>query len=76
MTFSTAFKQEKIELIGPGKLIVKELSLIYEVSNRAIYNWLKEFSKYSSTERIVIEKISEETKNIELRQQIRELGQL
>ena len=38
-TFSNTFKREKIELIDQGKLSVKELSLIYEVSETAIYNW-------------------------------------
>jgi len=66
IAFSTAFKREKVELIDQGQLTVKELSLIYQVSDRAIYNWIKKFSKYSSTERIVVEKISEEKKNIEL----------
>lgn len=71
--FSTAFKREKVELIEQGKLSVKELSLIYEVSDRAVYNWLKKYSKYSSGERVVVEKISEEKKNKELMVQIREL---
>jgi len=71
--FSTAFKRGKVELIEQGKLSVKDLSLIYEVSDRAIYNWLKKYSKYSSGERIVVEKISEEKKNKELMVQIREL---
>ncbi len=71
--FSTAFKREKVELIEQGKLSVKELSLIYEVSDRAIYNWLKKYSKYGSGERVVVEKISEEKKNKELMIQIREL---
>jgi len=74
-TFSNSFKREKIELIDQGKLSVKELSLIYEVSETAIYQWRKKFSKYSSSERMVVEKISEEKKNVELRKQIRELEQ-
>lgn len=74
-TFSNEFKREKVELIDQRKLSVKELSLIYEVSDRAVYNWIKKFSKYSSTERVVVEKISEEKKNIELRKQVRELEQ-
>ncbi|MCF6341397.1 MAG: transposase [Bacteroidales bacterium] len=71
--FSTSFKREKVELIEQGKLSVKDLSLIYEVSDRAIYNWLKKYSRYNSGERIVVEKISEEKKNKELMLQIREL---
>ena len=41
----------------------------------AVYNWIKKFSKYSPTERVVVEKISEEKKNIELRKQVKELEQ-
>ena len=65
-TFSTAFKKEKVELLDQGKITVKELSDIYEVSGTAIYNWKKKFS-------IVVEKISEQRKNIELLKQIKEL---
>ena len=75
-TFSAAFKREKVELIDHGKLSVRELSLIYEVSQTAIYKWLKKYSKYSSGERVVVEKISEEKKNIELRNHIRKLEQV
>lgn len=74
-TFSEAFKREKVELIDQGKLSVKELSKIYEVSDRAVYNWLKKFSKYPSGERIVIEKISEAKKTLELFNQVRNLEQ-
>jgi len=74
-TFSDAFKREKVELIDQGKISVKELSKIYEVSNRAIYTWLKMFSKYASGERMVVEKISEAKKNIELHHQVKELEQ-
>lgn len=74
-TFSTAFKREKVELIDQGRLKVKDLSLIYEVSETAIYKWIRKFSKLESTERLVIEKISEEKKNIELMKHVRELEQ-
>lgn len=74
-TFSTAFKREKVELLDQKKLSARELSLIYDVSQTAVYKWLKKYSKYSSSERIVVEKISEEKKNIELRKQISKLEQ-
>ena len=74
-TFSESFKREKVDLIDRGKLSVKELSKIYEVSDRAVYSWLKKFSKYATGERVVVEKISEAKKNIELHQQVRELEQ-
>lgn len=72
-TFSTEFKKEKVASIESGKITVKELSDIYEVSQTAIYNWIKKFSKLERGERIVIEKISEEQKNKELLKRIAEL---
>lgn len=75
-TFSTAFKKEKVSLLESGKISVKELSKIYEVSETSIYKWLRLFSKRGKTERIVVEKISEEKKNIELYSRIRDLEQI
>ena len=72
-TFSTAFKKEKVSLIDQGKMSVKDLCDIYEVSTTAVYKWLKKYSKQESTERIVVEKISEEAKNRELMNRIRHL---
>ena len=57
--FSTAFKKEKVELIDQGKLSVKEVSEIYEVSDTAIYRWIKKFSKIAKDERVIVEKVSE-----------------
>ena len=75
-TFSTAFKKEKVEMLDMGKISVKELSTIYEVSETAIYNWKKLYSKYKSDEPVVIEKISEGRKNIELLKRIAELERI
>lgn len=71
--FSTAFKKEKVGLIDQGKLSVKELSDIYEVSHTAVYKWIKKFSQTARDERIVVEKVSEAQKNIELLKRISEL---
>lgn len=75
--FSPAFKKEKVELLDEGKISVNDLCAIYEVSRTAVYLWKKKYSKYySSSERIVVEKISEEKKNIELLKQIAELERI
>jgi transposase-like protein len=74
--FSRAFKEEKVELLDGGKITVRELSKLYEVSETAIYKWRKKYSKLDKTERIVVEKISEEKKNIELLMRIKELEQI
>jgi transposase-like protein len=75
-TFSSAFKREKVELIDSGKITIKELSKIYEVSKTAVYKWKRQYSKLEKTERLVVEKISEEKKNIELLGRIRDLEQI
>lgn len=72
-TFSTAFKKEKVELIEKGKLSVRDVSDLYEVSTTAIYKWLKKFSKLPKDERIVVEKISEQQKNKDLIKMIQSL---
>jgi transposase-like protein len=74
-TFSEAFKIEKVKLIDEGKLSVRQVSDIYDVTTMAVYNWLRKFSKLPRGERIVVEKISEAQKNMELQNQIRELEQ-
>jgi len=72
-TFSTAFKKEKVELIEEGKLSVRDVSDLYEVSTTAIYKWVKKFSKLPKDERIVVEKISEQQKNKDLIKMIQSL---
>lgn len=72
-TFSSAFKKEKVELLDQGKIRISELSKIYGVSPSAIYKWKRKYSTYAKSERVVVEKLSEEAKNIELLERIREL---
>ena len=74
--FSTAFKKEKVSLLDEGKISVKELSRVYEVSVTSIYKWKRKYSNYKPTERIVVEKISEEKKNMELLKRIAELERI
>ena len=75
-TFSAAFKKEKVDLLDHGKTTVKELSILYEVSPTAIYKWKRKYSKLDKSERIVVEKISESNKNIELLKRVRDLEQV
>ena len=72
-TFSTSFKKEKVELIDNGKLSVRDVSNLYGVSCTAVYKWVKKFSKLPKDERIVVEKISEQTKNKHLLKTIQDL---
>lgn len=74
--FSTAFKLEKVDLLDRGKITVNELCKIYGVSQTAVYKWKTKYSKLERSERMVIEKISEEQKNTELLHRIKELEQI
>lgn len=75
-TFSMAFKKEKVELLDQGKITVRELSTVYEVSQSAIRKWIKKYSKIEPCVHIVVEKISEETKTKELLKQVAELERI
>lgn len=73
--FSEAFKKEKVALIEEGKISVLQLCKIYEVSHTAVYKWIRKYSKISKGERVVVEKISEEKKTMELYKRVRDLEQ-
>jgi transposase len=76
-TFSTEFKKEKVALIEQGKLRISDVCKIYEVSETAVRKWLFKYGKsYSKTERVVLEKISEETKSLELMKRVAELERI
>lgn len=74
--FSTAFKLEKVALIDSGKITVREICDLYEVSDTCVYKWKRKYSKMDTSERMVVEKISEAKKNKELLQRIKELEQI
>lgn len=72
--FSTEFKKEKVLLIEQGKLKVSEVCKMYEVTQTAVRKWLLKYGKsYSKTERMVVEKISEEAKTLDLMRKVAEL---
>ncbi len=72
--FSEAFKIEKVKMIESRHYTVKQLSRIYEVSETAIYKWIRKYStKIAKTEVLVIEKESEGAKTLELLQRLAEL---
>lgn len=76
-TFSTEFKKEKVSLIEQGKLKISEVCKVYEVSKVSVGKWMILYGKkFKKTERIVIEKISEEEKNVELMKRIAELERI
>ena len=73
--FSAAFKREKVGLLDQGKLKVSDISKIYNVSTVSVYRWRKKFSSISIGEKVVVEKISEAKKTLELYNQVRDLEQ-
>jgi transposase len=74
-SFSEAFKREKVKLLDQGKLKVADICKIYGVSHVSVYHWLKKFSSVEKDERVVVEKISEAKKTMELYNQVKELEQ-
>jgi transposase-like protein len=73
--FSVALKKEKVKLIYEGKITVKQVSELYDVSKSAVYIWIKKYSTIPRDERVVVEKKSEAQKTQELYTQVRELEQ-
>lgn len=75
--FSNALKKDIVERIERGSIRIREVSREYEVSPSAVYNWI---SKYSTIlkkgETLVVQKESEEQKNIELRKRIAKLERI
>tara|TARA_R110002050_G_C8882873_1_gene508956 strand:+ start:60 stop:416 length:357 start_codon:yes stop_codon:yes gene_type:complete len=74
--FSEAFRKEKVKLIDEGKISVRGISKLYEVSDTAVYNWINKFSTKKRDERIVVEKVSESRKTEELFRKVRDLEQV
>jgi transposase len=73
-TFSTEFKKEKVSLIEQGKLKISEICKVYEVSETAVRKWLLKYGKKDhKTERVVVEKNSEEAKTLLLMKKVAEL---
>ena len=72
--FSEVFKREKVRMLEDRKVTVRQLSKIYDVSETAIYQWVRKYSTLiSKSERIVVEKESEGAKTLELLQKLGEL---
>ena len=73
-TFSESFKQEKVKMLEERQVTVKQLSRIYEVSDTAIYQWIRKYSiKLGLSEKLVVEKESEGSRTLALMKQVAEL---
>jgi len=73
-TFSEPFKREKVKMLEDRQITVKQLSRIYEVSEAAIYKWVRKYSAVLGlAEKIVVEKESEGIKTLALMKRVAEL---
>ena len=73
--FSEAFKKEKVKQYEEKQVTVIELSRLYEVSRKAVYNWIRKYGKKYEGERMVIEKESEGAKSKALLEQLKKREQ-
>jgi transposase len=61
-------------MLEDRQVTVKQLSRIYEVSDTAIYQWIRKYStKLGSSEKLVVEKESEGARTMALMKQVAEL---
>lgn len=71
--FSVEFKKQKAKAIATGKLSVKDLCLLYEISRTTVYKWLYLYTQIEKGTKTVLQMDSEEQKTKELLAQIAEL---
>jgi len=76
-TFSKSFKREKVKELEEKRITVSELSRIYEVTNSAIYKWIKLYGTLKSKgELMVIEKETESKRTKFLLEKVKDLEQI
>jgi transposase len=75
--FSEDLKKQIVGQIEQGAIRIRQVSREYQVSPSAVYNWITQYSKIlKKGETLVVQKDSEEQKNIELRKRIAELERI
>jgi transposase len=75
-TFSESLKRKLVKELELGKVRVKEVSEIYEVSESAVYVWLNKYSEiYQRRNQVIVEEQSESKKARQLEQRIKDLEQ-
>lgn len=76
-TFSEEFKKGKVKDIEQGLITISEVCKAYEVSNTAVYRWLKTYgTNQEKKERMVVETESDTHKLLLLKQKVAELERL
>ena len=76
-TFSDTFKRDKVREIELGLVRISEVKKQYCVSDTAIYQWLRKFGvKKETSERLILETMSDTRALRELKERIAELERL
>lgn len=72
--FDLSLKLDLVKQIEEGKVSVREISSIYQVSTTAIYKWLRKYSDlYRIQTRVIVEKKSLSKKNKALEKRVKDL---
>ncbi len=74
--FSPSFKMKKVRELEQGKTRVSDICKAYEVTDTAVYGWLKKYSTMEKPERTVVESKSDTGKIVELERRIAELERM
>ena len=75
--FSKEFKLDIVKQIESGKIRILDVSRNYDVNLTSVYNWVNQYSRnLKKGEAIVVQKESEELRNLELRKRIAELERI
>ena len=74
--FSHSFKLRKVREMEQGKTRVSEIVKAYEVSDAAVYLWIKKYGTLQKPERTIVESKSDTGKIVSLQRRIAELERL
>lgn len=72
-TFSEEFRKEKVKEITSGRLKVKDLCSLYDLSRTSVYKWLYLYSEQEKGTKTVVQMESEAHKTKLLQQRVAEL---
>ncbi len=74
--FSDTFKQKKVREIEQGKSTVIEVCKAYEVTDTAVYKWIKKYGQLKKPQRTIVESKSDTSKIVALQKRIADLERL
>lgn len=74
--FSHTFKLAKVREIEQGKATVSQIVKAYEVTDSAVYKWLKNYGTMKKPERTIVESKSDTSKIVSLQKRIADLERI